>query len=142
MKKSKCLIAFLLIVSMMLVNAAAVSASDIMPRYDNCSDCSMSFDIVNGIGHIGIDYYAKENFTSFTSTVKVQKRFLGIFWNTIEIADGVEEWVVTSTETWGLFNYSFPMEDTGTYRAVFDIKFYGQDGSVDEIEEKIQKVYE
>ncbi len=142
MKKTKFVIALLLIAALMIGNMATVGASDIMPLYDNCFYCNFSFVVTNGTGYISIDYDTMENFTSFSSTVKVQRRVLGIFWDTIEIAEGTEEWVVNSTATHDALDCIFPVDRTGTYRAVFEVYFYGQDGTVDVIEDKRTSTYE
>ncbi len=142
MKKFKCMVALLLIGAIILANAAIVGASDIMPIYDNCFQCITAFNIIDGVGYLSINYYTQENFSDFTASVTVQKRVLGIFWDTIEIAENTEAWIIYSTRTDNSLDYSFPLTKKGTYRAVFDIKFYGEDGSVDDLGHTIQKVYE
>lgn len=75
-------------------------------------------------------------------SVKIPKRFLGIFWSTVDIGYTDNEWIAYNYDTDGYFSNSFPLEDTGTYRAVFTVEIYGKDGSVDTIEDKITSTYD
>ena len=92
---------------------------------------------MSGKAYAEVSYNAKTNVFSYASvTVKIQKRFLGIFWST------VDEWTETCYDVNGYVENSTALEDTGTYRAVFTVEIYGRDGSVDEIEDKITSTYE
>lgn len=74
--------------------------------------------------------------------MKIQKRFLGIFWSTVDIGYTDNEWIAYCYDLNGTVYNSFPLEDTGTYRAVFTVEIYGKDGSVDTIEDKITSTYD
>lgn len=84
-----------------------------------------------------VEYNAKSNVFSYaTVTVKIQKRFLGVFWSK------VDEWTETSYSVNGYIENSTALEKTGTYRAVFTVEIYGKDGSVDTIEDTITSTYD
>lgn len=115
----------------------ANAAGEITPYYANTNICACSFAASNGQAIAAVTYKAKSAAFSYaTITVKIQKRFLGIFWST------VDEWTETCYDVNGCVENSTPLEDTGTYRAVFTVEIYGRDGSVDEIEDKITSTYE
>ena len=76
-----------------------------------------------------------------TSTVYIQKKFLGLFWTKVDIGTTDDEWVDSSTNVSGAFSHSVQLGSSGTYRAVFEIKMYGSGGATDTIEDKIEKKY-
>lgn len=109
----------------------------ISPYYTNCNNCRCNLSIKNGEAYTSVSYIAYSDLFSYASvTVKIQKRFLGIFWST------VDEWTEICYDVYGYVENSTDLEDTGTYRAVFTVEIYGIDGSVDEIEDKITSTYE
>ncbi len=117
-------------------------ASDVMPAYENCSHCMINFGIVDGIAEVYVQCDAQSaTFTYVEVEVKIQKKFLGVFWRTVDIGLEDNVWRVTSTELFNVFYECFSISDTGTYRAVFDIRFYGTTGEVDVIEDTIQCTY-
>ena len=120
------------------------SASDsITPYYNNCSRCSCAFNAASGSADVYVSYTGiTSNFSQAKLTVKIQKRFLGLFWSTVDIGYTDNEWVAYNSSLSGEFYNSFPLEDTGTYRAVFTVEIYGKDGSVDTIEDKITSTYD
>lgn len=109
----------------------------------NCNKCSCTFAAgYEGQALVGVTYNAKSDvFTYAKLTVKIQKRFLGIFWTTVDIGETNNEWVAYCYDVDGEFYNAFPLESTGTYRAVFTVEFYGTSGVVDVIEDTIQSVY-
>ena len=121
--------------SVLPIFASAENA--VSPRYVNANDCSLYFTTSNGVASAAVTYNAKSDVFSYaTITVKIQKRFLGIFWSK------VDEWTETSYSVNGYVENSTALEDTGTYRAVFTVEIYGKDGSVDTIEDKITSTYD
>ena len=122
---------------------AVYNDSGISPYLSNCSSCTYSFSAVEGEAHVAVSYVAKsETFTYAKLTVKIQKRFLGVFWSTVDIGETNNEWIAYCYDELGDFYNSFPLDSTGTYRAVLTIQFYGTTGVVDEIEDTIVSVYE
>ena len=132
----------LILIILTLINIGVVSASaetadnTIMPRWDNTRYNANTFGIADGVAYVTVEYTGyPETFSRAEVTVKIQKRFLWLFWDT------VETWSFTSTVR-DEFRYAeIPIEvSEGTYRAKFEIKIYGTDGSVDNIEDEIECV--
>ena len=109
----------------------------ISPRYVNTNTCTCDLNIINGNAYVSVSYNAKSSvFSHAIITLKVQKRFLGVFWS------DVAEWTDYCYDIYGYVSNNTPLENTGTYRAVFTVEIYGKDGSVDTIEDKITSTYE
>ena len=91
------------------LNVFAVdTGSEINPRFTNTNQCNFTFQVLDpGEAHIAVNYNAKrEVFTEAKLTVKIQKRFLAIFWNTVDIGEPNNEWVAYSSEINGdFYNY-------------------------------------
>jgi hypothetical protein len=68
-------------------------------------------------------------------TVKVEKRFLLVFWNE------VGTWSSTSTELYGYFSHVMPLNGSGTYRATFTLEVLGKDGTLDVITDTLTSDY-
>ena len=120
-----------------LVPLFVSAESQISPCYVNTNTCDLHFDIAGNSAESVVTYIAQENTFSYASVyVKIQKRFLGVFWST------VDEWTETCYDVYGTLYHITTLEDTGTYRAVFTVEIYGKDGSVDTIEDKITSTYE
>lgn len=115
-----------------------VSAEEeISPYYLNTNSCYFSFVAANGTARPVVSYKGVSGSFSYANvTVKIQKRFLGVFWTK------VDEWTETCYDVNGLVSNTTPLEKTGTYRAVFTVKIYGKDGSVDTIEDTITSTYD
>ncbi len=110
----------------------------ISPCFSQCAECSFGFYIESdGTAHVNVSYTGKPTFTNAVSTVKIQKKFLGVFWTTVDIGYNDNEWVVTSTDRFGTFGNTFHLSDSGTYRAVFELAMYGT-GDYDVIEDEVQ----
>jgi len=134
MKKiTKSLVAILLIAVMSMTNVVASAADNgIDPRLSHTDSGGFSFAAENNVGYIGVTYYGYDSFVRADLNVKVQKRFLLVFWN------DVYEWNASSTELNGVFMHEFPIEKSGMYRAKFTLKVTGNDGTVDTITDTIQ----
>lgn len=134
MKKiTKTLVAIFLIAVMSMTSVVAFAADDgISPRLSHTENGGFSFAAKNNIGYIGVTYYGYDSFVRADLNVKVQKRFLLVFWN------DVYEWNASSMELIGDFYHEFPIEKSGMYRAQFTLKVTGNDGTVDTITDTIQ----
>ena len=147
MKKLKKLLACLLIMATMVavipVGAFAEENSGITPRYSNVNACSLSFIISdNGLAQVKVSYEGRVGYmTQVRSEIYLQKRVLGIFWKKVDIGVTDNVWVDTSTEDMYCFTHAAQLQDTGTYRAVFNVTFSGTGGADDEVNEKIEYVY-
>lgn len=122
----------------------SVYAEDgISPYLLNTDKCVCSFSATTGTAYVGVTYEAKEsNFSYAKLTVKIQKRFLGVFWSTVDLGLTSDAWIAYNYNTSGYFTNSFPLEKTGTYRAVFTVEIYGKDDTVDTIEDTITSNYD
>lgn len=140
-----CIMTLLLNSVPFVVNATEYDANQGITTYlVNCNRCTCMFNVTQeGMADVGVTYYAKDDvFTYAKLTVKIQKRVLGLFWSTVDIGESNNEWVVYCYDVYGNFYNSFPLESTGTYRAVFTVEFYGTSGEVDVIEDTIESAYE
>ena len=91
-----------------------------------------SFAVTDNIGYIDVTYYGYDSFVRADLNVKVQKRFLLVFWN------DVYEWNASSTEIDGDFVHEFTVEKSGMYRAQFTLLVTGNNGTVDTITSTIE----
>lgn len=129
MKKiTKALIAILLIAILSMANVTAFAIDEgISPRLSHMEDGAFSFAAVDNIGYIGVTYYGYDSFVRADLNVKVQKRFLLVFWN------DVYEWNASSTDIEGEFYHEFDIEKSGMYRAQFTLTVTGNDGTIDTV---------
>ena len=135
MKKiKKTLVAIMLIAIMSMTNIIAFATEgEINPRLSHTSDGGFSFAATDNVGYIGVTYYGYDSFVRADLNVKVQKRFLWVFWN------DVYEWNASSTELNGDFYHEFDITNgSGMYRANFTLKVTGNDGTVDTITSTIE----
>ena len=134
MKKiTKVLVAILLVVVMSMTNVVAFAAEgEISPRLSHTSNGGFTFAAVDNVGYIGVTYYGYPSFVRADLNVKVQKRFLLVFWN------DVYEWNASSTVLNGEFYHEFDIEKTGMYRANFTLLVTGNDGTVDTVTSTIE----
>ncbi len=142
-KKLLVAISLILIMATMCCNLNVFAAS-VTPRWANCNQYTFTFAITDdGVAHVDVDYMGDgNNFASARMTIKLQKRFLLLFWNTVDIGYANNEWVETSTDLFDTFYNSFALSGKGTYRAVLTLEITGKDGSVDLIESELEYKYE
>ena len=129
MKKiTKVLVAILLIAVLSMANVTAFATDErISPRLSHMEDGGFSFAAVDNKGYIDVTYYGYDSFVRADLNVKIQKRFLLVFWN------DVAEWNASSTEIDGWFTHIFDLNGSGMYRAKFTLVITGNDGTVDTI---------
>ena len=134
MKKiTKTLIAVLLISVMSMTHVVAFAADEgISPRLSHTENGGFSFAAYDNIGHMDVTYYGYDSFVRADLNVKVQKRFLLVFWN------DVYEWNASSTEIEGEFYHECELNGSGMYRAKFTLTVTGNDGTVDTIPSTIE----
>ena len=127
-KITKMLVAIMLITVLSLTNVVAFATDEeISPRLSHMGNGGFSFAAVDNVGSRGVTYYGYDRFVRADLNVKVQKRFLLVFWN------DVYEWNASSTELNGSFYHEFDIAKSGTYRANFTLTVTGNDGTVDTI---------
>lgn len=136
----------ILVIVVLLNSNIIVSAADnsnIMPLWDVTNQSDMVFNISEeGNAVVWVKYTADSSvFKEANLTVKIQKRTLLLFWTTVDIGEPNNEWTAKSTNINGIFNKSFPLDKTGTYRAVITLEIVGTNGKTDTIEETIECEY-
>ena len=130
---TKTLVAILLIAVMSMTNVVAFASDEgLSPRLSHTENGGFSFAVVDNVGYIDATYYGYDSFVRADLNVKVQKRFLLVFWN------DVYEWNASSTETYGSFVHEFTVEKSGMYRANFTLRVTGNDSTVDTITSTIE----
>ena len=152
--KKKLFIFSIVIIMVFSTNIGSIQASAIeidenqtyettYPRFANVNQCTFTFQVLSpGEAHVGVTYAAKSDvFVHSKLTVKIQKKFLGLFWTTVNINEPNNEWVSTSDMVNGYFYNSFPVNGTGTYRALFTVEITGINGTIDTIENTIEFKY-
>ncbi len=137
---------FLALVMMSLATVSSFAQEDygIAPCYDNVDNCICDFNIYGANdAQVYVRYIGNSsNLSQVRMTVKIQKKVLLLFWDTIEIGEPNNEWIATSSNVNDSFNRTFSVSETGTYRAVFTVEFFGNNGSVDVIETKVESEYQ
>ena len=115
---------------------AASAENQVMPRLSHMDGASFVFDATSSGGYISVEYTGnKASFVSAKLTVKVEDRYLWIFWSE------VGTWTATSTDLYGIFSHVMPLNAPGTYRATFTLEVTGTDGTVDVITDTIESAY-
>ena len=137
MKKiTKTFIAIFLIAVMGMTNITAFASNEsLSPRLSHTSNGSFSFAATSDGGYVDVSYYGYDSFVRADLTVKIEKRFLLVFWNE------VSSWSASSTELNGEFYNTLPLDGSGTYRATFTLLITGNDGTVDTITDVIKDSY-
>lgn len=135
--KTILLLALSMLVCLSSIPAYATEAKNqVMPRLSHMDDASFLFDATSSGGIIEATYTGYEpSFVSAKLTVKVEDRFLWVFWSE------VDTWTATSTDIDGHFYYVMPLNGAGTYRATFTLEVTGKDGTVDVITDTIENAY-
>ena len=137
MKKiTKTLVAIFLIAIMSMTSVTAFASNEgIMPRLSHMENGSFTFSATADGGYVDVTYYGYDSFVRADLTVKIEKRFLLVFWNE------VSSWSASSTQIDGLFYTTLPLDGSGTYRATFTLLITGNDGTVDTITDVIKDSY-
>ena len=138
MKKTlKTILLIMLSMLMCLTSIPAYAAENqIMPRLSHMDGASFTFLADASGGYIDAEYTGySESFLGAKLTVKVEKRFLLVFWNE------VGTWSETSTDLNGYFYHVMPLNGSGTYRATFTLEVLGKDGTLDVVEGTIESDY-
>ena len=126
-----------LLTLIMCFNAMSVdaSAAEIEPRLSHVNHVTALFTTDDSEGYANVSCNGKDSFERMDVNVKLQKRFLLVFWN------DVDEWNASSTDPYAILEHVFTLNGTGTYRATFTVTVTGSDGTVDVITETIESKY-
>lgn len=125
----------LVFVLMMSSYTFTASATAITPYYNNTSTATTAAS-VSGAGLLSIT----NRFTGFPSLTThaviktyVEKKFLGLFWNSVDIGQPNNEWVDTIYDYTYVGGHTFQLTSTGTYRVTAVYTIYGSGGDPDVI---------
>ena len=141
----KVIVLLLTVATLVSCMAIYTSADDyeIEPYYTNVFRAGTSFNITpSGLSCVGVTYtgYA-DLLREAKCEIYLEKKFLGLFWNRVDIGVTDDVWVDYSNAITDNFYHEFQLSDTGTYRAVFKVTFYGNNGMNDVVEEEIDQKY-
>ena len=145
----KKIICFVLCMAMLFISlsiptfAAGTEENGITPRYNNVGLTDSSFMIdSNGVAHVTVSYTGYSNITTgATITTQLQKRFLGLFWTTVDIGMPDDMWIENPNEFHYYKYYSHQLSKKGTYRVEIHYTIYGTDGPADEVEDFLTDTY-
>ncbi|MBR2908225.1 MAG: hypothetical protein IKJ04_08190 [Clostridia bacterium] len=133
-------------VSSLHITAAAEdgAGTEIQPRLSNIYVCEVDFDITStGFASIYFEYFGDpEVFESATVEIYLEKRFLGVFWNRVDIGMPNNVWIDVFYEDNGYVDHTLQLTKKGTYRARFVMTFRGTGNEDDELEKTVQATYE
>lgn len=126
-----------LLTLIMCFNAMSVNASaaEIEPRLSHVNSVDFTFTASEAGGITLVRCCGYDSFERIDVNVKLQKRFLLVFWN------DVDEWNASSTDPYAILDHTFALNGTGTYRATFTVTVTGSDGTVDVITDTIEGKY-
>ena len=111
------------------------SAAAIEPRLSHVKKMDFAFTASEAGGQLEIYTVAYDSFERMDVNVKLQKRFLLVFWS------DVDEWNASSTNPKAILTHVFTLNGTGTYKATLTATVTGSDGTVDIITETIESKY-
>jgi hypothetical protein len=143
----KTLLTLLVSTAILVSGVVAVSAdggtTEIMPRWNVAEDNNFTFSIsATNKETVTVRYSADStNFQKANLTVRLEKRFLLLFWTTVDIGYTNNEWTASSTNPNGNFYNTFAVNGKGTYRAHITLEIIGKNGQKDVIEETLEYEY-
>lgn len=122
-----------MIVVLSMTGVTAFASSDsLSPRLSHTDGANFRFSATESGGHIDATYYGYDSFVRADLTVKVEKRFLLVFWSE------VGTWSASSSDVYGMFSHVFTLNGSGMYRATFTLTITGSDGTTDVISMEIK----
>ena len=106
--------------------ASTGDETSVTPRWSHLHNAAFTFSATDSGGHTVVTYEGyRDSFSKAEVTIKVQKRFLLVFWT------DVGEWSSSSTSDYGEFYHVFDLNGSGTYKATFTLTITGTDGTID-----------
>ncbi len=124
-----------LIMCVSAIPAFSINALAAEPRLSHVSYVNCMFVANESGGQLEIRYSGYESFEKIDVNVKLQKKFLLVFWT------NVDEWSTSSTNPNGILSHVFALNGKGTYKATFTVTVTGIDGTVDTFTEEIESKY-
>ena len=150
MKKTTKIIAIILFVCLICLNAIQINAADVEPREDevidlpleNCYYCNLNFEISSGgSAEVTVQYNGNPNtFTYAHITAKIQKQVFLFIWTDVAV-NANNQWVVDSYNLNDYITLDHQLDSTGTYRAIITVDIYGTGNSTDSFNDTIQDTY-
>lgn len=137
------LLTFAILLSGTVVAFAEDVSREIEPRLNVALNSSSTFTIANtNKATVSVRYVADSSiFQKATVTVKIEKRFLLVFWNVVDIGYTNNQWVASSTNPNGVLSNTFTVNGKGMYRARITLEITGNNGQKDVIEETLEYEY-
>ena len=140
---------FALAVVMFAALPAPVFAADAVPLAESsemkvCNFCFLDFNpgAYENMAEITVTYSCNQYiFAGSVIKINIQKRFLGLFWKTVDIGVVNNEWTARSDKSSDVIVNQFPIDGDGTYRCNFKVTFVGKGMEVDTIEEAVDAKY-
>ncbi len=133
-KLAKKLITLTLAICFLITPVALVAnAAEIQPRLNNTISTTTTMGISSsGKLTVAYKYVGVPGVTTkAVITTYVEKRFLGIFWSRVDIGTTNDEWVDTFYEDQHIYERSYQLSSSGTYRVTVQYKIYGSGGAAD-----------
>lgn len=122
--------------------AATNDTNAVMPRLNNTAIVDTGFVIdENGVATIKVSFVGYEGITTgATIKVKLQKRFLLVFWNDVDLGSNgnVLQYEIVGDNCFELYTLSL---SKGTYRIQVEYEIRGSGGSADVLTEEIERTY-
>ena len=137
------LVATAIFVSGIVAVSASGGSSQIVPRWNVAQQNNFTFIVSDtNKATVRVTYTADSaTFQKANLTVKIEKRFLLVFWNEVDIGYTNNEWKASSTSPTGNFYNVFTVNGKGTYRAKITLEIIGNNGQKDVIEETLEYEY-
>ena len=131
--KMKIVALFLLTGIMLLMYTMPAFATEVNPRLTNINTSTATFGVYNNTGEVVVNYWGRaDNFLRAEAHVKIEKKFLLVFWK------DVVEWTGSCSEVNGTIVGTFTADGDGKYRATVTLTVYGKNGVNDVIESVIE----
>ena len=129
---------FITIFSCLCSSVFATEGVGISTYANNTSSASTNFTIdSNGVANVRVSYYGIDNVTTHAViTIKIQKRFLLVFWQDVDGAS----WTDYATGEYYINSHSVSVK-SGTYRVQVEYVIYGSGGEADTITDTIEATY-
>ena len=126
-----------LLLACLTTTAFAAEGSGVSTYANNTASTDTIFFIKNGVAYVTVSYDGYSGITTGgTITVKIQKRFLLVFWQDVDGAS----WTDNATGDYYVNSHSISVK-SGTYRVQVEYVIYGSGGEADVITETIEATY-
>ncbi len=133
-EKMSFIVAIMMIFAMIF--STLVSATEVMPYYNNTSYTGTNFAITDdGTAIVAVSCDGYSFTTRITVSIRIEKRSFLFFWNEVL----VDSHTVRDTSYYNEFEYQ--LEDKGTYRCTVTYSVSGSGGADDTISQEFTDTY-